>query len=259
MRKSSLSLRPTHLGRHAPEPDRDHELARELRARRQAERAALHDLQPVVDEADRGGGERRAEHREARGVGVGRGSGTGPPIAMNTTRPPIVGVPALTWCSAGPPRGCAGRTRAAQELDELRARGRSRSAARPARDQDLAQASGQLRERRARGPTDARALDQHDVAGAASSVEQRAGLLGRRRRRESRRRTPRAIRSAALRRPRSARRSRARRRARRSRGGSARRPGRARAMSPSTATAAARPGLSARWSRAARIDMGLAL
>ena len=62
----------------------------------------------------------------------------GIPIAVKITRPPIVGVPAFVWCSAGPSsRMCWPNSLVAQELDVLGAQeDRDEERGEP-RDQDL--------------------------------------------------------------------------------------------------------------------------
>jgi len=59
------------------------------------------------------------KNREALGVAVRR-TDIGTEIARKMISPPIVGVPAFSWCSSGPSRGCAGRTLEPQVVDELR-------------------------------------------------------------------------------------------------------------------------------------------
>ena len=56
---------------HPPEAEREQQLEDELPARREAERAALDDLDEVVGEADRRAAERDAEHGQALRVAVG--------------------------------------------------------------------------------------------------------------------------------------------------------------------------------------------
>ena len=58
-------IEPHLLRRHPPQRHRERDLAEQLPARRQAERATLGDLDEVVGEAESGAADRDAEHREA--------------------------------------------------------------------------------------------------------------------------------------------------------------------------------------------------
>ena len=191
MRNWSVSLEPDHLAsRRTTGRSRSASWSASFVRAGQPERARLHDLQPVVGEADRR--RTRAPCRTPPGWRRRgrRGSGTGSPIAVKITRPPIVGVPAFRWCSAGPSsRMCWPNSRCAQELDELRARGRSRSAARraprsgsrpsrcPARRVDRLERLA----RRARGRPTREPLTSTTSPGSTSSRNERRRLRRRRR------------------------------------------------------------------------------
>ena len=201
---------------------------------------------------------------------VSRRNGTAMAVKMIT--PPMVGVPALAWCSCGPSsRICWPNSRARRNSMNLgeRKMQMSSEAVPPMRTSPISRPPRSARPAVARlrrerlghdlEPDAARPLDEHEVAGRDQLARERGRGARRRPRRGPRRRTaptiaaargPTAISSVDARRPPRGRRS--PRGARRSRGPSS-------SMSPSTATR--RPAVScvARSSRAARIESGLAL
>ena len=97
-------VEPDLVGGHPPERQREADLDEQLPARREAERAALGDLDEVVGEAERGGAERDAEDRQALGV-ARREHQVGDGDRDEHDQPAHRRRPALAWCSAGPPRG----------------------------------------------------------------------------------------------------------------------------------------------------------
>src|SRR5215208_3456906 len=112
---------------------------------------------------------------------VSRGPSTryGTAIAMNTIRPPIVGVPALAWCSCGPSsRICWPNSRARRNSMNFGERKTQISS-----DAVPAIRTSPMRNRLERLGHDleadaARALDEHDVPRLDDLAGQRRGLGG---------------------------------------------------------------------------------
>ena len=122
-----------------PEPDRDDREQHELRARAQAERAALDDLHVVVDEADQRAGEHRAEDADRAPVGPGgedrerRDDGDHHDDAAHRRRPRLAEMPLRPVVA-----DVLAELAPADELDELRREEDADEERGGAADQDLA-------------------------------------------------------------------------------------------------------------------------
>ena len=149
----------------------------------------LRELGPVVDEAERRAWPApcRAPHRR-RGVGSRRGSGTAPRRPGSMISPPIVGVPALPWWPAGPSsRICWPNSLSRRYSMNFGPRNMQISSeAMPA--MRISPSIGLAPSTRSR-PTERDPLTARGRPACGQLLEQRAGLLGRRHRRASRRRS----------------------------------------------------------------------